>query len=178
MTSTLPASMKVHLSRTCLKTTGTPLPALSPTTLRNPSGKISRILALAITPLYSTCLKKKSCFVEAVWEDVEDSGTSEDLSKDRQYPSPGTSLSGYAKQHSPQSRQIVPATILAWSNKCSSALIFCWWDALSSFRRRSSSRGGGSDHDSDPYSRSATKLSINSDQACPKCLDPPIDKHR
>jgi hypothetical protein len=116
--------------------------------------------------------------VEVVWEDVEDSGTSEGLSKDRQYPSPGTSLSGYAKQHSPQSRQLVPATILAWPNKCSSALIFCWWDALSSFRRRSSSRGGSSDHDSDPCSRSTTKLSIHSDQACPKCLDPPIDKHR
>jgi hypothetical protein len=30
--------------------------------------------------------------VEAVWEDVEDSGTNEGLSQDRQYPSPGTSL--------------------------------------------------------------------------------------
>lgn len=28
----------------------------------------------------------------AVWEDVEDSGTGEGLSQDRQYPSPGTSL--------------------------------------------------------------------------------------
>jgi hypothetical protein len=60
MTSTLPASMKVHLSRMCLKTTDTPLPALSPTTLRNPSGKISKIFALAMTPLDSTCLKIKN----------------------------------------------------------------------------------------------------------------------
>jgi hypothetical protein len=32
--------------------------------------------------------QEKSCFVEAVWEDVEDSGTNEGLSKDSQYPSP------------------------------------------------------------------------------------------
>lgn len=85
----------------CLKTTDTPLPALSPTTRRNPSGKISKKICPSDDSTRPNLSQDKESLAldvllndsaGAVWEDVEDSGTDEDLSQDRQYPSPGTSL--------------------------------------------------------------------------------------